>query len=94
MNKDEYFEAQEQQYNEDCEKLICKDAAIFILEGFTRPEALEKAEAIFSAQEEADGDVTGVKATLDECQSPKLKPGTENQVAVIAAELYQQRNPA
>lgn len=94
MTKDEDIEAQEQQYKDNCEKQICQDAAILILEKFTRQEALKKAEDIHAAQEEAANDVTGAKATLAECQSPRLKLGTENQVAVIAAELYQQRNPA
>lgn len=92
MTKDEHLSGQEEACQDAREERICRDAAILVTQGYSRAAALSKAEEIQHAQDDADGDVTGATATLAECQSPKLTPGTEAQVAAIAAELFQQRN--
>ena len=90
--EDYHLDEPEEDFESAKEEAICHDAAILILEGYSRDKAVRKAEEIFLAQQEAEADVTGVKATLDEAQSPRLKKGTEKQVAAIAAELRQERN--
>lgn len=82
-------EEAEEQYKKARLKAICRDAAILVLQEYTRGEAFRKAEEIYQAQEEAAEDPTGAKGTLSEAQSPSLKPGTEAQVATIAEELFQ-----
>ena len=81
---------QEEQYQEARAKVICYDAAILIVQGSSRPAAIQKAKETYRLQEEAEADPTGALGTLQEAQSPILTPGTEAQVAAIALELYQQ----
>jgi hypothetical protein len=93
MPKDQHLDDQEEQYRNDRNMAICRNAAILIVnEKFSRLDALEKAQDIFIAQEEADADVTGAKGTLAEAQSPTVKLGTEAQVAAITQELFESLN--
>ncbi|WP_155740776.1 hypothetical protein [Burkholderia territorii] len=87
MTKDQYLEDQEDQYQEAAVDAICKDAAAFVIGGFTREEAVERAQAIGQCQQEASTDPTGAFATLPEAQSPTQHEERKAQIAVIADEL-------
>jgi hypothetical protein len=93
MPNDVHLNEAEDDFNQARERAICHDAGILVTQGFSRNEALAKAESIFEAQQDAMNDVTGAKATLAEAQSPQMPEGAAAQVAAIAQKLYESRNP-
>lgn len=89
MTSDLHLQDQEDESQETGARAICHDAAIFVVNGYERPSAVERATKIFEAQQEAENDVTGAKGTLAEAQSPNMPKGKEAQVHAIAQELYE-----
>lgn len=77
----------EDEFNEQRVKAVCLDAAVFVVGGIERGAAIQKAEAIFDAQQEAQSDVTGTAELADEAQSPAIPKDKKAQVAAIAKEL-------
>jgi hypothetical protein len=92
MSGDLDLAQQEEDFEDARERAICNDAAIFVVEEYSREDALNKAEQIFTAQQEAQSDITGVTGTLSETRSPRIPLGKEAQVKAIADELYKSRN--
>lgn len=92
MSNDFRVEEQEDEFNDARERLICRNAAILVVQGVARSDALTKAEAVFEAQQEAENDITGSKGTLAEAQAPQMPNGADAKVATIAQELYESRN--
>lgn len=82
--------------NDEYEKLVRKniahDAAILILKGYTREEAIDKATDIAREQAIAVSDVTGVHGTLEEAQSPSASGMDEKQISAIQRELLKKEN--
>lgn len=78
MTDDLNLQDREDEFAENRARAICFDAAIFVAGGSTRDSAIEQATNIFEAQRDADGDVTGVKATLEEAQSPQVPEGKKS----------------
>lgn len=89
MTSDVHLQDQEHKFQEARARAICHDAAIFVVNGYERSSAVDRATKIFEAQQEADNDVTGGRGTLAEAQSPNMPEGKEAQVHAIAQELYE-----
>ncbi|WP_321920148.1 hypothetical protein [Paraburkholderia tropica] len=90
MTKDQHLQDQEDQYQEALVDAICNDAAAFVIDGYTREQAVEKAKAINQRQQEADTDPTSALATLAEAQSPTQHAERGAQIAAIADELREE----
>lgn len=89
MTSDLHLQDQEDEFQDARARAICHDAAIFVVNGYERSSAVDRATEIFEAQQEAENDVTGAKGTLAEAQSPNMPKGKEAQVHAIAQELYE-----
>lgn len=87
MGSDLALDDAEDAFNEQRAQEVCRDAAIFVVGGMERGAALQKAEAIFDAQQEAQSDPTRAAELADEVQSPAVPKGKEAQVAAIAKDL-------
>lgn len=90
MNKDEFEEYQNEQYQDAVDNSIALDAAKLVQKGYSRPAALAKASEINAYQREAEEDPTGTIQTLAEAQSTPQPEGKQNQTHAIAAELYRE----
>jgi hypothetical protein len=80
---------QEQDYEDECNRAICDDAAALVQAGWTRDAALNKAKSIALAQQEGDNDPNGVLGLLPEAQSPDSPSEKKHQLAAISKELYE-----
>ncbi len=89
MVSDVHLEQQVGAIRDERAESIAIDAAILVLKGWSREEAVEKAASVLYHQNEADNDITGVKATLEEAQSPELDSSNTKkaQIQAIAGEL-------
>ena len=88
MTSDLALQDAEDEFNEARDLAICHDAAIFVIDGYSRDSAIKKATEIFGTQQEAGNDPTGTIGTLAEAQSPNMQAGKGAQVKAIAQELY------
>ncbi|RRD41419.1 hypothetical protein EII18_09420 [Comamonadaceae bacterium OH3737_COT-264] len=72
MTSDLHLQDQEDEFQDARARAICHNAAIFVVNGYERSSAVDRATEIFEAQQEAENDVTGAKGTLAEAQSPNM----------------------
>jgi hypothetical protein len=79
-------EGQRKYFNEVAADLSTQAAAL-VIEDWQRPKAIERVVERYVNGQDAAGDVTGAKQTLDEAQPIAVKAGTEKQAAAIAADL-------
>lgn len=89
MHDDHKTEAEDQAVEDAKLAQIANDAAILVICGLPRQDGIKKANAIYLAQQEAAGDVTGVLATAEEAQSPEMPNDAQSrrQINQIAKEL-------
>ncbi|MBA5605382.1 hypothetical protein H3H36_08415 [Duganella sp. FT3S] len=92
MSKDAHLAAGEEEFKDARARVISTYAGRLVVQGdYSRQDAWMKAEAIFEAQREASDDVTGVKATLAEAQSPQVPEGKEAQAEAIGNDIYEKQ---
>ncbi len=92
MNKEEYMEQQEQEFEEARRRQIAIRAAkLVVVHKTPRDQAIRHAQETQDVLDEAATDPHGVISTLEEAQEPKgaRSPKEAAQVAAVSDEIYE-----